>query len=140
MSKHPGIIGHHQETPRDSSNHSLGHQCSLSGSIGLWLSYHKLPICLPQVTHICRTTEGKLGITRKHLGISSNHALGHQCSFSGPIGLRLKYPYFNHSHPHMSEHPGIIRHQQENPEKKTRDSSNHALGHQCSLRGSLVFG
>ena len=69
MSEHPGIIRHHQETPRDSSNHSLGHQCSLSGSIGLWLSYHKLPICLPQVTHICQTTQGKLGITRKHLGI-----------------------------------------------------------------------
>ena len=69
MSEHPGIIRHHQETSRDSSNHSLCHQCSLSGSIGLWLSYHKLPICLPQVTHICQTTQGKLGITRKHLGI-----------------------------------------------------------------------
>ena len=36
-----------QKKPRDSSNHLLGHQCSLSGSIGLWLSYQKLPICLP---------------------------------------------------------------------------------------------
>ena len=47
MSEHLGIIRHHQETPRDSSNHSLGHQCSLSGSIGLGLNFHKLPICLP---------------------------------------------------------------------------------------------
>ena len=99
MSEHPGIIRHHQETPRDSSNHSLGHQCSLSGSIGLWLSYHKLPICLPQVTHICQTTQGKIGHHQETPRNSSNHALGHQCSFSGPIGLWLKYPYFNHRSP-----------------------------------------
>ena len=99
MSEHLGIMRHHQETPRDSSNHSLGHQCSLSASIGLWLSYHKLPICLPQVTHICQTTQGKFGITRKHLGILQTMHWVTNVHSVGPIGLWLKYPYFNHRSP-----------------------------------------
>ena len=43
----------------------IGSPMFTQGPIGLWLSYHKLPICLPQVTHICQTTQGKLGITRE---------------------------------------------------------------------------
>ena len=125
MSEHPGIIRHHQENPEKKTGilqtihwvtnvHSVG----FSGSIGLWLSYHKLPIweCLqngvPQTFffHLKK-------VWGTHVGT--------------PI---LRHPHmFSTGHPHMSEHPGIIRHHQETP----RDSSNHSLGHQCSLSGSI---
>ena len=95
MSEHPGIIRHHQEIPRDSSNHSLGHQCSLSGSIGLWLSYHMSSTGHPHMSNHPR----EIGHHQETPRNSSNNALGYQCSFSGPIGLWLKYPYFNHRSP-----------------------------------------
>ena len=91
MSNHPREIRHHQETPRNSSNHALGHQCSFSGPIGLWLKYpyfnHRSP------TYV-RNTQEQLGINRKiqkKPRDSSNHSLGHQCSLSGSIGLWLNY-------------------------------------------------
>ena len=114
MSKHPGIIGHHQETPRDSSNHSLGHQCSLSGSIGLWLSYHMSSTGHPHMSNHPR----EIGHHQETPRNSSNHALGHQCSFSGPIGLWLKYPYFNHRSPTYVRTP---RNNQASPGKSRKN-------------------
>ena len=70
--------------------------------------YHPLPDELPTVPpeltsgllHCLSTLNpGEIGHHQETPRNSSNHALGHQCSFSGPIGLRLKYPYFNHRSP-----------------------------------------
>ena len=119
----------------------IGSPMFTQGPIGLWLSYHKLPICFPQVTHICQTTQGKFGHHQETPRNSSNHALCHQCSFSGPIGLWLKYPYFNHRSPTYVRTPrnniGITRKiQKKNPgilQTIHRVTNVHSVG-------PLVFG
>ena len=94
MSNHPGKIGHHQETPRNSSNHALGHQCSFSGPIGLWLKYPYFNHRSPTYVRTPRNNQASTGKSRKNPGILQTiHWVTnvHSVGFSGSIGLWLSY-------------------------------------------------
>ena len=183
------------QTPRNSWNHALGHQCSFSGPIGrwlrvaigttghphmsehpgsvieastgksaglnqplkqmalgvscemlhlerligLWLSYHKLDsVCgTGQTAGIVKPPLGnRLGHVPAKVALErlANHALGHQCSFSeaGHWSLAKRTHILTTWSPTYVEHAGIIRHHQENPEKKQLDSFKAFIGsRQC---------